>query len=294
MLVAMPATAVAENCELGDYYFRTFENSGNLPPRDRIAMLERAVEACSKWKFWQKLGETAETAGDPELKSRIAEAYVAAYDIAGTDTERALSAGRYGELLLKAGDPQGALKYVHHARNLTPGDPWLDDLVTRVNQRVANVDVDDVKRGLGDALFKPLLLRRLPKESGTGGSGAPRSADPRTVNVPIQFEFNSVRVNEGTRRNLVALATALTDPQYASDNFLVVGHTDRRGDRAYNEQLSRERADAIRSAMLELEPVLEGRLTTDGRGSSELLSTGDSLQDHQFNRRVEVIIVEDD
>jgi outer membrane protein OmpA-like peptidoglycan-associated protein len=290
--MAAPLSFAAENCKRGEYYFNAYKNSGNLPASDAVAMLERAVEACSRWEYWQKLGETAEKLNDPAQNARIAEAYVAAYDIAGTDAERALSAGRYGELLLNTGDPQNALKYVHHARNLTPDDPWLDDLATRVNQRVAQVDVDDIKRGLGDALFKPLHLNRAVTDSGSGGAGSPPER-MRTINVPIQFEVNSVELSERTRRNLAALASALTDAEFAGDDFLIVGHADRRGDPAYNLQLSRDRADAIRGAMLDLQPDLRGRLITDGRGSLQPLSRGRSPEDHQINRRVEVIVIGD-
>ena len=49
VVMAAPLSFAAENCKRGEYYFNAFKNSGNLPASDAVAMLERAVEACSRW-----------------------------------------------------------------------------------------------------------------------------------------------------------------------------------------------------------------------------------------------------
>ena len=284
----------AQNCKRGEYYFDRVERAGDtLPTRDGIAMLERAVESCSRWEYWQKLAEVADASDDRSLQARAAEAYVEAYDIASTDEQRALSAGHYGEMLLDNNDPQRALTYIHHARNLTPDDPWLDDLAKRVNQAVTTVDVTQIKRGLADIGFKPLRLYRMidEKVGSGGGSGNPLEINLQTINVPIQFEVSSANVNASTRKNIEVLASSLADPTFSGEAFLLVGHADVRGGSLENLMLSQQRAKAIRSIMLELEPALAGRLRTKGKGSSAPLSLGTSFEDHQINRRLEVVVV---
>jgi outer membrane protein OmpA-like peptidoglycan-associated protein len=304
--MAAPLSFAAENCKRGEYYFNAYKNSGNLPASDAVAMLERAVEACSRWEYWQKLGETTAKVGDRSLTAKIAEAYVSAYEVAGSDAERALSAGRYGELLLNTGDPQNALKYVHHARNLTPGDPWLDELATRVNQQVAEVDVSDIKRGLGDMAFKRLRLQRsVPADDfaaigGTGGAGggaspAPTSPDQalrKSINVPLTFEINSTALDAATQNNLAVLAETLAQDEYGDKQFLLVGHADVRGDAAANQVLSARRATAIFEAIKSLQPRLSNRITTTGKGEEQPLSTGMTESDHRINRRLEVVLLE--
>ncbi|WP_017597625.1 OmpA family protein [Nocardiopsis lucentensis] len=69
----------------------------------------------------------------------------------------------------------------------------------------------------------------------------------------------------------------------------IVGHTDDRGPSAYNQTLSRERAEAAR-ALLEEELGAEFTFTTEGRGSAEPLAAEGGPDDEQArarNRRVE-------
>ena len=289
VMVLLPSTALSDDCNLGAYYFRTFENAGaTMMPGDRIELLERTVAVCSRWQYWQQLGEAAEAMGDRALTVRAAEAYARAYAIAATPLEQAQSAGRYAQVLLASGDPQRALVYVHHARNLMPEDPWLNELAARVNDRVATATPADITRGLGDALFKPLVLHRVPADVAQAGGAVAQTT--RAINVPIRFEVNSSQVSEDTRRNLAVLAATLANPQFTDDRFILIGHADQRGGADHNLTLSIERAQSVRRTMVKMEPALAGRLSAAGLGESKLLSTGNNHEAHQINRRLEVVI----
>jgi outer membrane protein OmpA-like peptidoglycan-associated protein len=69
----------------------------------------------------------------------------------------------------------------------------------------------------------------------------------------------------------------------------IEGHTDVRGDAAYNQALSQRRAAAVREWLV-AHGAAGGRLTATGAGEARPIRTGDTEADHQANRRVEIRI----
>ena len=69
----------------------------------------------------------------------------------------------------------------------------------------------------------------------------------------------------------------------------IEGHTDVRGDDAYNQTLSLRRAESV-SSWLTTHGVAAARVHPAGAGETRPVKTGDSEADHQANRRVEIRI----
>jgi outer membrane protein OmpA-like peptidoglycan-associated protein len=69
----------------------------------------------------------------------------------------------------------------------------------------------------------------------------------------------------------------------------IEGHTDVRGDAAYNQALSERRAAAVR-AWLVGHGVDAARISATGAGESRPVRTGTTEADHRANRRVEIRI----
>jgi outer membrane protein OmpA-like peptidoglycan-associated protein len=69
----------------------------------------------------------------------------------------------------------------------------------------------------------------------------------------------------------------------------IAGHTDVRGDDAYNQALSERRAGSVRS-WLTAHGVEGSHITATGAGESRPLRAGHAEEDHQANRRVEIRI----
>lgn len=63
--------------------------------------------------------------------------------------------------------------------------------------------------------------------------------------VEISFNFDSAVIRPVSYRVLGAMADALHNPVMLGYRFLIVGHTDAKGSRKYNLDLSQRRADAI-------------------------------------------------
>lgn len=74
-------------------------------------------------------------------------------------------------------------------------------------------------------------------------------------------------------------------------NIKIVGHTDSDGDDKSNLDLSKKRADAVKSSLSKDFGIDAGRMQTDGLGESQPVSDNKTAQGKAENRRVEFIIL---
>jgi outer membrane protein OmpA-like peptidoglycan-associated protein len=108
-----------------------------------------------------------------------------------------------------------------------------------------------------------------------------------TFDSGLLFDFDSDRIRSDAAANLQELARSLT--KFPDSDLLIVGHTDSRGDDAYNQNLSQRRSNSA-SAYLQAQGVPATRIRTSGRGESEPVASNDSEAGMQQNRRVEIAI----
>jgi outer membrane protein OmpA-like peptidoglycan-associated protein len=291
VVLALCSTPVcADDCELAKRYFKlATEAKAAFDDRRAFEFLNRAAQSCARFEYWQALGESAEALADQESGKRAAEAFVEAYNLAGTPEERSAASARYAELLFNDGDPQRAIRYAYYAKNLTPAVGWIEELTGRIAQRVAEVRPEDITRGLNEPVVRPLLLI---SEHGTERSPKPAPAAVASngvaINVPINFEYDRTAVDERTTQNVATLARVLAGQHYVDKRFVFVGHSDLRGADDYNRVLSLRRAIELKNEVQSIEPSLQGRIETVGRGKDEPLSLSPSEEDQRMNRRLEV------
>ncbi len=103
----------------------------------------------------------------------------------------------------------------------------------------------------------------------------------------ITFHFDSTELTKQGQQQVLELGKVLKQLS-AGKTVRLIGHTDQIGDSGYNQALSERRAQAVRTLLVQKYPQLQGLLTTQGKGESELKYTGNEEKDHQLNRRVEV------
>lgn len=103
----------------------------------------------------------------------------------------------------------------------------------------------------------------------------------------LLFDTDSDRIRAQAAENLRNLARTLTE--YPDTDLLIVGHTDARGEDAYNQALSERRARAT-ADFLTTQGVTRSRLRTAGRGEVEPVAENTTDSGLQKNRRVEVAI----
>ncbi len=125
----------------------------------------------------------------------------------------------------------------------------------------------------------------MRKQEGGGGEAQGRIA------LPIHFEYNSARISDESTDQLKQVAQALGDPRLSSARIRIEGHTDQKGSDAYNLQLSRERATAVKRFLIDKEGVNAKRLESVGYGEGQPLKgvSQDTEEGLAANRRVEFV-----
>ncbi|MBC7956451.1 MAG: OmpA family protein [Cytophagales bacterium] len=106
------------------------------------------------------------------------------------------------------------------------------------------------------------------------------------MSLSIEFDFDSARVRSKSLPVLNNLAQALKSPALKDARFLIEGHTDGAGRADYNQRLSAQRAQAV-SSLLASQGVAASRLSTVGKGSSDLANASDPAAAE--NRRVKIV-----
>lgn len=127
-------------------------------------------------------------------------------------------------------------------------------------------------------------LRPGAASMSTAPAPAP-AAKPASINMQINFDYNSAAISGSSERTMATLAKALASPQLEGRKFTVIGHTDAKGSATYNKSLSDRRAAAVRSYLMN-NGVASSRLKAIGKGESQLLNNDDP--NAAENRRVEI------
>jgi OmpA-OmpF porin, OOP family len=110
---------------------------------------------------------------------------------------------------------------------------------------------------------------------------------PQPISFTLYFESNSVEVTPSSRPALEALFAEVAKRQAVE--VQVTGHTDRVGSDADNDRLSLQRAEAVRTMLIQ-RGINSNFLRAVGRGEREPLIPTPDEQAESRNRRVEVIV----
>ena len=125
------------------------------------------------------------------------------------------------------------------------------------------------------------------------GAEVERRDDSLMVNFAggILFDTDSSSLSPGGYDRLRTLAQTVS--QYPKERLIIKGHTDSQGDDRYNQKLSEERANTVRS-LLVAEGVSSARVSAIGFGSKMPVATNATAEGRQQNRRVEIEIRPDE
>jgi outer membrane protein OmpA-like peptidoglycan-associated protein len=107
----------------------------------------------------------------------------------------------------------------------------------------------------------------------------------------VLFDTGRAELNPGAGRKLDQLAQFLSE--HKDRRVQIDGFTDSVGTDSYNEDLSRRRADAVKSALM-VRGIDSSRISTQGYGKSFPVANNSDSGGRQLNRRVEVVIGSDD
>ncbi len=103
----------------------------------------------------------------------------------------------------------------------------------------------------------------------------------------VLFDTGKAELNPGASRKLDQLAQFLAE--HKDRRVQIDGFTDSIGSDSYNEELSRRRADAVKSALV-TRGIDSSRIGTQGYGKAYPVANNSDSGGRQLNRRVEVVI----
>lgn len=180
-----------------------------------------------------------------------------------------------------------------------PWDPAVEAVAEAAVARLG------AKRALD---VRPVVLQILGMEGGIAGSGsgivatvqevrqamqalgAQESALEVKVDLPadVLFDFDKADIRSDAAAALGQLATLIRG--YPSGRVEIEGHTDSKGDDAYNQRLSERRAESVKRWLVDREGIAAEGFSTRGAGESQPVADNASDAGRQRNRRVEVVI----
>jgi outer membrane protein OmpA-like peptidoglycan-associated protein len=106
----------------------------------------------------------------------------------------------------------------------------------------------------------------------------------------VLFDLNKTELKPRGMDSVQKLARFLNE--YPGRKVRIEGFTDSTGSTEYNQQLSENRANAVRDALASM-GVSSDRVETQGYGEENPVASNETSSGRQLNRRVEIILSED-
>jgi outer membrane protein OmpA-like peptidoglycan-associated protein len=305
--VAWSSATLAEDCALGQRYLALAKDRiASYANDEALTFLRQSADACPSYEASEQLGELAAQSPQREDKVKAVAAFVDAYGRAPDTQSRAHTLYEYAALLDREGDPENAYPLIKNAHTLDPSNADIAKLAGTLEAQVQHPTQEHIVRALHYSLYQPVSAA-MKGEGGGGGGGAasgasaasaaqhpamasPAMASGPSVNIPINFDTASTRVDAQTQPNINLLAHALADPSLAGRQFMFIGHSDARGADAYNADLSLQRAQTLSQMVSTIEPSLKGRISVEGHGAREPIDTGTGAAALRANRRLQVLV----
>jgi outer membrane protein OmpA-like peptidoglycan-associated protein len=135
---------------------------------------------------------------------------------------------------------------------------------------------------------QPVKTASANRPKPTAGKPAATKAAARRVDLRLSFELASAELTAQAKEEAKVFAQALQLPSLANKRFVIEGHTDAQGNRAYNLDLSQRRARAVADYLSSL-GVSRDRFEVRGFGFDRPLPGRSAAS--QDNRRVEAVLV---
>ena len=275
-LMAVVPLAIAEDCEQGQQLYLQGLTKGKFQKWDSAKqLLTKSVSMCNRFNNWYLLGQTNIELGKFH---DAASAFEDARRYATDNDERAIAIARYAEVYAKQGKVNQSLSLLREARSMHSEAPkWILALLKELDEKRVSqpLTVAMVTGALTNRSIKLLHLKSKP-----------------SLNVSINFEFDSTKVVAKSRSSVDVLARALMDKSLNGKSVTITGHTDKRGSDTYNDKLSQRRAKSIASMLYAQYPSLRDRVNIEGMGEGQPLYLGNSSWEFQMNRRIEISVNE--
>jgi outer membrane protein OmpA-like peptidoglycan-associated protein len=287
-IFALPGLGVgAEDCEQADELFRQSTQRADFISQK--TQLEEALRLCPKHaRALNNLGTIYEAEGQlnqAEHAFRLANEY---------DPNLGSPLAGMGDIAMKQGRFQKATIWyqkflIFLVDQNQKGDPRglsLYEEEYRAKYEKAKLKLQILEDSMSGVVSSEVLTRGLKVM--TVEEELSNSTRPERLSLYIYFDFNSSELKPQGRAQLIEMAQTMRSSQHRDRIFMIEGHTDTLGSDEYNLDLSRRRAEEVRTFLVSRGIVLE-RLKIEGVGEAKPLVLTGSQEEQAINRRVEFL-----
>jgi outer membrane protein OmpA-like peptidoglycan-associated protein len=177
------------------------------------------------------------------------------------------------------------------------GEPFnsaFDDLaISWINDSTGYFSSNRNSNGQNDDVFK-INVKTIPEPILVVDNKIEEKKEVESVKFKpeknINFAFDSYAIQEDHKIYLLEIATEMKKD---STLYLIVsGHTDNVGDKSYNLELSKKRANAVKKYLIK-NGVNSNRIIAEGYGFSKPIESNNTAEGRALNRRVDFKILEE-
>jgi len=105
----------------------------------------------------------------------------------------------------------------------------------------------------------------------------------------VLFDTDKAAVKPSAAEALKQI-TASINKRYAGKDVRILGFADSRGDKSYNRDLSKQRAEAVKNYLVTTDKMPGDRVSTEAFGETQPVATNATPAGRQENRRVEIAV----
>jgi outer membrane protein OmpA-like peptidoglycan-associated protein len=105
----------------------------------------------------------------------------------------------------------------------------------------------------------------------------------------VLFDTDKAVVKSSAAEALKQISASI-NKRYPGKDVRILGFADARGDKSYNRDLSKQRAEAVKNYLVATDKMAADRLSTEAFGESQPVASNATPSGRQENRRVEVAV----
>lgn len=161
-------------------------------------------------------------------------------------------------------------------------------------ERSASTATQAVTTGAAD-MWKDLDLNvpsvKYPEVSISSPDFELRGNDRFTVyslGEKLIFDTDKATLSKEAKQNLDQVVASVNQ-RYGQGQIRIYGHADARADAAHNQQLSQERAEAVKNWLVTNANINESRISIHPMGESDPVASNQTESGQKENRRVEIV-----
>ncbi len=109
------------------------------------------------------------------------------------------------------------------------------------------------------------------------------------VDEKVLFDTDKAVVKPSAAEALKQISASI-NKRYPGKDVRVLGFADSRGDKSYNRDLSKQRAEAVKNYLVTTNKMAADRLSTEAFGETQPVATNATPSGRQENRRVEIAV----